>query len=158
MGSNIGSAASSKQANEIKDILLETQTAAFGHAQTYTTVVIFGGYAGLFGIWSFTRESLSEGTNVWVGLLIGISMLTFVSFEIFKMIVHTREHIKVRNLLLAQLTPAQFLSKHASLVKENNLTIQRVVIPVWVAALIISAGTGVGAAIILLSCFSAAVV
>lgn len=143
-----------RQANQVKDILLETQTAAFGHAQTYTTVVIFGGYAGLFGIWSFTRDSLSTNVNFWVGLLIAISMLTFVSFEIFKMIMHTRESIKVRNLFIDALSPEQFLAKHQVLVKESNLTSQKVVIPVWVVALIISTTTGIGAALILIFCFA----
>lgn len=154
MSNILGANQQQQDADRVKAVLLEMQTAAFGHARTYTTVVIFGGYAGLFAIWNFVRDDISARTSHLVGLLIGISLLTFVSFEIFGMIIRSIEFFKVRNMLVKELPPAKFLAERERLTKESNFLVQKVVIPVWVIALVISVVTGIGAAIILLFTFS----
>ena len=141
------------EAKEAKETLLELQNSAFGHAQTYTTVVIFGGYAGMFAIWSFTRDSLSSQMNSWVGLLLGVSLLIFVLHEIFGMIMRAKEFLATRKLLIAGLPPAQFLTELRELKRKSSLRIQRIVLPIWIGALVLTVATGVSGAIILLYAF-----
>ena len=145
-----------RDVERMKDVLLELQTAAYSHAQAYTTVVVFGAYAGLFTMWGFTREHLDQTITFTVGLLIGISLLAFVSHEIFSMIIRSREFFKMRGLFVQELTPAIFLAKRKKIAKEANIFVQWIVIPVWLVALSISAGTGIAAAIFLLYAFASA--
>lgn len=65
-------------------------TVSYDKAASYTTVIIFGGYAGFFAIWQLTREYLSKEQALWSALLIMISMLSFVLFEVAKMIIVSR--------------------------------------------------------------------
>ena len=87
-------------AKRVKELMIEVQTSGFGHAQTYTTVVIFGGYAALFAIWSFTKDFLTDPTVFWVGLLLGTSVLTYVMYEIFAMFRRSVEFLQIRQVLV----------------------------------------------------------
>ncbi|MEO8122681.1 MAG: hypothetical protein ABI633_01385 [Burkholderiales bacterium] len=77
-------------ANQIAEANEKLVSVAYDKAATYTTVIIFGGYAGLFGIWQLTREHLTKEQTLWSALLIMVSLLTFVMFEVVKMILITR--------------------------------------------------------------------
>jgi hypothetical protein len=142
--------------DEVKDVMLEMQAAAFDRAQTYTTVVIFGGYAGLFAIWTLTREHLAREVSLWVALLLGISVLTFVLFEIFKMVVNSYTSLAMSALILNDVPPAEFLRKREDVVRSQRLLQQRYLVPIWSIALMVSVGTGIGAACILLLAAAAA--
>lgn len=61
-------------------------TVSYDKAAAYTTVIVFGGYAGIFGIWQLTKEYLSKQQALWAALLILISLTAFVLFEVYKMI------------------------------------------------------------------------
>lgn len=142
------------EAERVKAVLLELQTAAFGLSQTYTTIVIFGGYAAFFAIWGFTKDHLSKEQAYWAALLIGVSVLTFVLFEIFKMVVASFEFWKVRSLLVRELPPAEFLAERKRIASSSNLWVQRVVLPIWIAAFAISLASGIIACGVLLHAFA----
>jgi len=55
-------------------------------AGSYTNLVMLAGYAGIFGIWQFTHELLSRRVTMWVALLISLSLMLFVGYEVWKMI------------------------------------------------------------------------
>ena len=79
-----------KVANQIAEAQLKVITVAYDKAASYTTVIIFGGYAGFFAIWQLSKEYLSKGQALWAALLIMISLLSFVLFEVIKMVVVTK--------------------------------------------------------------------
>jgi hypothetical protein len=58
---------------------------AYEQAKSYSNIVMMGGYAGLFAIWSFTKEQLVKWQVIAVGLLALLSVLLFVLFEIYGM-------------------------------------------------------------------------
>lgn len=62
-----------------KDIVLTT----YEQARSYSNIIMMGGYAGLFAIWSFTKTELVQWQVVSVGLLALVSILLFVLFEIY---------------------------------------------------------------------------
>jgi len=68
--------------NDYKDAL----GAAYSHANAYSNVIIGAGYAGFFAIWALTKDHLNDRQMAWAGLLIAVSILFFVIFEIIKMV------------------------------------------------------------------------
>ena len=78
----------------IADKLAEAQskllTTSYDRAAVYTTVIIFGGYAGFFALWQLSQEYLSKEQALWSALLILVSMLSFILFEVLKMILVTK--------------------------------------------------------------------
>ncbi|PMR69221.1 hypothetical protein [Halomonas heilongjiangensis] len=55
----------------------------YEHAKQYANVIILGGYAGLFAVWNFTRDSLEKWQVLSVGLCALISLLICITFEIY---------------------------------------------------------------------------
>jgi hypothetical protein len=62
-------------------------------------VIIFGGYAGLFAIWQLSKDHLSKEQALWSALLVLISLISFVLFEIVKMIMVSRSIFSKINIL-----------------------------------------------------------
>src|ERR1700730_12876635 len=60
----------------------------FERMQSYSRVIIGLAYAGLLAIWSATKQVLPERLLVWSGLLIVLSILTYVVFEIVQMFLY----------------------------------------------------------------------
>ena len=86
----IGIQQQEKMANQIAEAQQKLVNVSYDKAATYTTVIIFGGYAGFFGIWQLTKEYLSKDQALWSALLILASLLSFVLFEVIKMILVTK--------------------------------------------------------------------
>lgn len=141
-----------KAVREQKEVLIEIEAAVFGNSVAYTTVVIFGGYAALFTVWTQTRDFLSPTNASWVGLLTGVSLAAFVALEVFRMIVKSVELMKVRSLL-SESNPAQFRDRYNALQAASNRFNRQVLLPVWIAALAITVLTGFGAAFVLMGAF-----
>ncbi|MBB3145025.1 hypothetical protein FHS21_001426 [Phyllobacterium trifolii] len=116
--------AAALNAKLVTEMMLEIQSAAFGHTTAYTAVIVFGGYAGIFTIWSNTKDHLSHTLANWVGLLLGVSIFCFVLFEVFKMLAIAREMMKFRVLIVNEYPPAVLLAKRAALAKESNIFFQ----------------------------------
>ena len=55
----------------------------YAQAHHYTTVIVFGGYAALFTLWNFTKEVLWDWQVFVIGLSITISMMLYISSEIY---------------------------------------------------------------------------
>jgi hypothetical protein len=142
-----------RDVERVKGVLLETQTAAFNAAQAYTNVIIFGGYAALFAIWTLTKDFLSKEQAFLAGLLLGISVLTYVLYEIFGMLFRAKELWRVRSLLAADFSPAEFLVAHQQLLRSTNFRMLWIALPVWGVAFAVAVLTGIGAAVVLFTCF-----
>jgi len=65
--------------NNIKILNAESEK-----AKNYTNLIIFGGYAGFFGLWQITKDYLVPKQAVGAALAMLISIFIFVFFEIFK--------------------------------------------------------------------------
>ena len=73
-------------ATKIADSQEKMLTVAYDKAASYTTVVIFGGYAGFFGLWQLVKEHLSTQQVLWSALLVLVSLVAFVLFEVVKLV------------------------------------------------------------------------
>lgn len=74
------------EAKEFDDFI-EKQKAvvasSYEHAKQYANVIVLGGYAGLFAVWNLTRDSLEKWQILSVGLCSLVSLLIYISFEIY---------------------------------------------------------------------------
>lgn len=91
--------------------LAEIQVKVWEKASAYTNVIILAGYAGGFGIWTYTKAQLTDKANIWVATFLGISLIVFIGWEIFTMILRSRHFAKIQPLLVSQLTPKEFFEK-----------------------------------------------
>ncbi len=145
-------------AERVRHILIDIQTKVFDRAAAYTNLIMFGGYAGGFAIWNFTRDMLGTSAQAWVALLLIISLATFILFEVFKMVFSSKAVFRQRAILTKEMPPDQFFAKLRELEQHDNLRIAKILIPLWVGVLVISVSTALGAVGICLWVFAANVI
>jgi hypothetical protein len=136
-------------AKKVREAMIEIVTRTFDRASAYTNLIMLGGYAGAFAIWSFTREYLPKTATILVALLLGVSLCTFILFEVFKMFFSTKTFMRQRELLVHQLPPQQFLQELSQFRTSADTLVLKVVMPIWRVAMVISVGTALGAIAIL---------
>ncbi|MCU7924242.1 MAG: hypothetical protein KZQ88_16255 [Candidatus Thiodiazotropha sp. (ex Dulcina madagascariensis)] len=56
---------------------------SYEHAKQYSTIIILGGYAGLFAIWNFTKADLQKWQVLSVGLCTLLSLFIYIVFELY---------------------------------------------------------------------------
>jgi hypothetical protein len=100
-----------EQQDKLQKFLLEVHTKIFEKAQAYVNVITIAGYAGAFAIWSAIRPSLPLKANITVALSLGVSLVAFVLWEVFGMVVRASNFQKMRPLLLEQIAPEKFFEK-----------------------------------------------
>lgn len=69
--------------NAQMDRSIDFQDRIFEKLTAYTNVVMLAGYAGLFALWSYTKEDISRTCSDLVAILLGISVFLYVTHEIF---------------------------------------------------------------------------
>jgi hypothetical protein len=123
-------------------------TSNFERMQSYSKVIIGLGYGALLAIWSGTKQVLPERLLVTSGLLIVLSMLAYILFEVGQMIVYSwmsfrwSHSVNTKGLPMALADARKREEKvHAPLVR------------VWLITLVIAVLTGFGAAGILIYSF-----
>lgn len=80
-----------KQADQLAEAHYKFVASSFDKAAAYTTVVVFGGYAGLFGVWQLSKDHLTGWQSAMVALLTLTSVAIFLTFEIVKVAVIGRK-------------------------------------------------------------------
>jgi hypothetical protein len=127
------------QRKEIRDATIEIQGKLFDRAAAYTNLILVGGYAGTFAIWSATRPQLPPKANIAVACALGFSLAAFVFFEVYKGIRIACNFLKGRNLL-AKLDlsddPLRDIKEYAR--REQKLSIS--FLPTWIGALVLAVG------------------
>lgn len=72
------------QQQQLLDAQKELLSFSFSRAMAYTNLILGAGYAGFFATWGFTRDRLSAHETLWAALLVTLSLLSFVLFEVYK--------------------------------------------------------------------------
>lgn len=132
-----------QQLDAMKEILAQ----AYGQASNYSNLIIVAGYVGFYSMWSSVRTEMPKGAMVAAGLLITVSALFFVAFEIYKMI-RTSLHFRALAGLLQE-SGASALERVQSEEQKFSLRLTRA----WVVALVFTVVPGFAAAAILIICF-----
>lgn len=74
-------------ATDISNAQLRVVSATFHRSVAYTNLMLAGGYAGFFGLWQLTKEFIAKDQALWAALLMLVSIVTFILFEVIKMII-----------------------------------------------------------------------
>jgi hypothetical protein len=61
----------------------ELLTSSYEQGKQYTNIIIFGGYAGIFAIWNFSKGNLLHYQVLAVGLCTLISLAIYIIFELY---------------------------------------------------------------------------
>lgn len=132
------------------DLLVEMTTVLFDKAAAYTSLVMLGGYAGIFSIWAFVNEGIDPRARLWVALLLMVSIVAFVAYEVYKMIFSAIQTYSLSALLNVPRTPEQMLEafqEHQNRQKQSSsMPLQ---IGIWLLFLGIAVAAAVGALILL---------
>ena len=86
-----------------KDIVISS----YEQAKSYSNIIMMGGYAGLFAVWSFTKNDIEQWQSITVGLLSILSIFSFVLFEIYGVWLRSTQTFN----LISQLQEAERLNK-----------------------------------------------
>ena len=140
-----------KLAGEIAEAQQKLITVSYDKAASYTTVIIFGGYAGFFAIWQLSNQYLSKGQTLWSALLILISLLAFVLFEVLKMVIVSRmllAKVAVLGLPEVQADPQRLLQELKGL-EESQRSLMRSFIFAWAVVVAICVACALSGAAVL---------
>ena len=144
-------------AAEIRKQVGEMQSAAFDRAAAYTNVIVLAGYAGLFTIWGFQTDQLSHASGTLIAILLGVSLLAFVLFEVYKMAHLVRLQMPVVNLIKQghDDDPVSWLQEFERLKSEQKVASLIAYFTIWIVTLVITLTTGLAAAGLLFYNFAA---
>jgi hypothetical protein len=149
------SGVSAAELKERMDNFVKSQLQVFERAQAYSNAMILAGYAGIFGIWSLTKDTLTKNTINVVAILIGISLILYVSWEIYGMILRANSSLRFQKLIGKQ--PAEFF-KLASDYEADQRSIGARAAVHWRIAVIPSIVLGYVGALILIYNFAATLI
>ncbi len=138
-----GRVAHMQQQSEIS-ILESINAAQYDQAARYTSVIIVAGYAAFFAMWSSVKDDLSRVCVLWAGVLMMVSIVLFVGFEVSKMILMGIAHQRV--MRAAEGVRAPHL---ASAIQDVIAVENRRILRLWKWALVPTVVFGFGSAAIL---------
>ena len=108
---------------------------------------MLGGYAGVFALWQLTKNYLSKQATLFTAVLLSISILFYVGYEIFKMIHHAWFIRRLNKLFVTYIKESERIYAW----KIAWLEYSRLESKVWIIFLVPTVLTGFGAGILLLN-------
>lgn len=125
------------------------QKSLFEQASNYTKLVLGLAYAGLFGAWAGTKSNLRPWELVSSALLICLSLIAYVVFEIFQ----ARFTSKLAIDLARTLSIPGLESSAIEDYKERTIVAQERYFKIWSMVFYFCAVTGIVGALILIAAF-----
>ncbi len=120
---------------------------SYNSAAAYTNLILGAGYVGYFAAWTFVHDRLTPVTELWTALLVLLSLLSFICFEVYKSFYISRS---LQSLHLVVSDPAHFVRRVDEYDKSMQaLTIQ--MFTIWRWAFWITLTTGIAGAGVLIS-------
>lgn len=108
----------------------------FDATQEFTNKMSFAGYTGGFAIWILLKAQLTPSAMDWVGIMLLISLGTFVGWNVFNMMWMAMQRFRSIEQLRG-LTGDAVRQRHAKLELELKRSMARRYIPVWVCVLVV---------------------
>lgn len=98
-------------------------------AAAYSNVMIIAGYAAFFAVWANTKAYLGKRETLWAALLMAVSIILFVLFEIVKMFITGKGLMNLRKEVVSA-TPETFTAKLDEL-KNTEARFHLILLPIW---------------------------
>ncbi len=106
-------------AQKYKDTIVDIQSKLFDKSSAYNNLIMVGGYAAAFTVWSYTKSWIPSGANVLTALLLIFSLAIFIIFQVFKMVRGILHYNEVRRILHPQLALNEFFERYSKLDRKN---------------------------------------
>ena len=142
LGKAISDAAVAQQKRELEvnqrkvvDLMSEIQGKMADKAAAYTNLILIGGYAGIFTIWSNMKATLPLNARVLVAGSVLASLAAFIGFEIYKMIFTAVRFLKNRHFLVNPGPPDQ-LAKRLQELQRTESKLPILYMPMWIGTLL----------------------
>lgn len=115
-------------------------------ASNYTNVIMVVGYAAIFTLWTQTKEQLTVGTSFWVAIFLCASVLAFIAWEVFGMVMRSVVNIRMARVVADVSEYTQRLREAVAKQQEFG----RKMYKPWVVTVSVAAGCGLAAFLIML--------
>ena len=135
--------------HELLEARKKLLSSSYSKAGAYTNMVLGLGYAGFFGLWALTKEYLTNDQVLWAALLMLISLLTFILFEVYKSFYTSKSLL---GMARAMSDPQNFHQKILQWESENQTKTIRFGM-IWSSVFWVTVITGIGGALILMYAF-----
>ena len=150
MGSATGTAGSAVIEQGIAlEVQKELLSSMYSQANAYTNLILGAGYAGFFGVWTFTRDQLNASQVFWSAILVTISLVSFVAFEVYKNLYISRGLLSLNLTIQDEQQIAANLLRWREDQRDREITFGRV----WASTCWISILSGFGGGLVLLYSF-----
>lgn len=127
----------------------------YDRANVYNTIILLIGYTGFFSLWVLIKDEITSKQALWSAIFISISLLSFVLFEVYKMIYSTWMILRWKKDLIDKTSEnCDFVSNYKKFKKKID-TANILHIWIWIIQLIIVIPTGFAAASIMIYAFIA---
>jgi hypothetical protein len=120
----------------------------FKHSAGYLQIVLAAGYAGLFGLWKIAEPGLSAWASNMVVLLMGLSLLWYVSYAVYCMIWQTIENRRTRIAVKGK-GGDEYVRAIQEAEKETNRRMEKLFWPLWEKQLVLTIAPAAMAFVIL---------
>jgi hypothetical protein len=122
---------------------------SYGHAQAYTTVVLLAGYAGFFAVWTFLKQDLSKGQVFSSGLLIALSLSSYIIWEIYQAFHRSQALLGLNKAVLDPKNFDTLLAEYKKTQQDRTIRLGRI----WIFVFGFTVLTGFSAVSILIYAF-----
>ncbi len=136
-------------ASNLKE-LADFQSAMVDKASTYTKLIMGLGYGGFFVVWSGTKAHLSPKLLVISALLVTVSLVLYIVFEVCQMMIVSYLSIELTNTVNK---PSAEVSDALQTYRTKALRLNTRLGPIWKIVFPVSVLTGLGGAGILIYAF-----
>jgi hypothetical protein len=130
----------------------DTQSAAFSQTAAYTNLTIGAGYAGAFALWNIVKGTLTPTASNWIVLLLGVSLVTFISWNTFQMIWFALERLKYHDKLKG-IVGVAIIGAYQDLESQTRRKLENQYLPLWVVVVTVCISTAsIGMSVLLFNC------
>lgn len=131
-----------------QDFIVDVYSRLFDKSAAYVNVICLAGYAGCFALWTVLQSHISIHRNSWIALFLGSSLITFVLYELYKMVTTAIVLKKTYALAFSNELPEDY-QRRVDAVSKAEAFVKLSYFPAWCVAFSFAAVTGLVAAGIL---------
>lgn len=132
------------------EVIIKVTSALFDKSSAYFNIIIVAGYVAFFTVWKIMQHLMSKEAMLWSALLISISCLVFIMWQIIVLIIHT---LNSKMLAHAFQGPPETLMKRIEECQQrqslNNIRLMKY----WIWQLLLTVLPGLAGAIIMINSF-----
>lgn len=125
-----------RQREDTIQVLIRIMSASYDKSVSYTNLFMVGGYASFFIVWAKIYDQFSKFYMGLAGVLMFISLLVFIVWELYKMIFYST-NLRDLHKVLEEKDPKKFnvkLSEHQINEKKRSLEL----VKIWWLVLIVT--------------------